>query len=38
MARQKPTTPAEFLQVKGVGQTKCQQYAETFLAAIRGHK
>ena len=34
MARQKPTTPAEFLLVKGVGQAKCRQYAETFLAAI----
>ena len=38
MARQKPKTPAEFLQVKGVGQTKCRQYAETFLAAIRAGK
>ena len=35
MARQKPATPAEFLLVKGVGQTKCRQYAETFLDAIR---
>ena len=35
MARLKPRTPQEFLQVKGVGQKKCQQYAETFLKAIR---
>ena len=34
MARRKPATPDEFLQVKGVGEKKCRQYAATFLAAI----
>ncbi len=37
MARLKPATPAEFLQVKGVGQKKCAQYADTFLTAIQQH-
>jgi len=37
MARMKPSTPQEFLQVKGVGQKKCRQYAESFLAVIRQH-
>ena len=30
----RPTTEAEFLDVKGVGETKCRQYGETFLIAI----
>ena len=37
MASRKPATAQEFLQVKGVGQKKCAQYAETFLSAIRRH-
>ena len=34
MARQRPATPAEFLEVHGVGQKKAADYGEVFLAAI----
>ncbi|MHC4714020.1 MAG: DNA helicase RecQ [Planctomycetota bacterium] len=34
MARLRPSTRAGFLQVKGVGERKCAQYAAAFLAAI----
>jgi ATP-dependent DNA helicase RecQ len=35
MARRKPSTPEDFLQVKGVGEVKCRQYASVMLEAIR---
>jgi ATP-dependent DNA helicase RecQ len=35
MARRKPATPEDFLEVTGVGETKRRQYGERFLAAIR---
>ncbi|QDT63002.1 DNA helicase RecQ [Calycomorphotria hydatis] len=35
MARKKPTTMEEFLEVKGVGQKKANDYGEMFLAVIR---
>lgn len=34
MARRGPSTREELLEVRGVGETKCQQYGQTFLAAI----
>lgn len=34
MARRRPTTPERFLEVRGVGQKKCQQYGEVMLTAI----
>ncbi|MEE3285338.1 MAG: HRDC domain-containing protein [Planctomycetota bacterium] len=34
MARQRPGTPAEFLEVHGVGQKTAADYGEVFLAAI----
>ena len=34
MARKKPGTPTEFLDVHGVGQKKASDYGELFLAAI----
>ena len=34
MARKKPGTPTEFLDVHGVGQKKAADYGELFLAAI----
>jgi ATP-dependent DNA helicase RecQ len=37
MARRRPSTPEEFLHVKGVGEVKCRQYAEVMLGAIRKH-
>lgn len=37
MARHQPRNLAEFLQIKGVGMTKCEQYGETFLEVIRRH-
>jgi ATP-dependent DNA helicase RecQ len=37
MARRMPSTAESFLRVHGVGQMKCQQYAETFLPVIAGH-
>jgi ATP-dependent DNA helicase RecQ len=35
IARRRPSTLDGFLKVKGVGQTKCRQYGEDFLAAIK---
>ena len=35
IARRRPSTSDGFLQVRGVGQTKCRQYGEIFLAAIK---
>ena len=35
MARKRPSTPAAFLQVTGVGEKKLEQYGETMLLAIR---
>jgi ATP-dependent DNA helicase RecQ len=35
MARRRPSTPDRFLQVKGVGQQKCQHYGRAFLETIR---
>jgi ATP-dependent DNA helicase RecQ len=37
MARRRPLTPAAFRQVKGVGEWKCEEFGERFLAAIRAH-
>ena len=34
MARRKPTTPGEFLKVRGVGEKKCEDYAHLFLPVI----
>jgi ATP-dependent DNA helicase RecQ len=34
MARRRPSTPERFLEVRGVGQKKCQQYGEVMLTAI----
>jgi ATP-dependent DNA helicase RecQ len=36
MAARKPATPAEFLEVHGVGRAKLERYGEAFLAAING--
>ncbi|MFW6189620.1 MAG: DNA helicase RecQ [Planctomycetota bacterium] len=38
MARDKPASREEFLEVKGVGQKKCRQYAEDFLALIEDYR
>ncbi len=38
MARLKPSSQAELLDVKGVGEKKCRQYGEAFLAAITEHR
>lgn len=37
MARQKPSTFEGFLKVNGVGDRKCRQYGEAFLAAIKDY-
>jgi ATP-dependent DNA helicase RecQ len=37
MARRRPATPEEFLEVNGVGEKKCREFGATFLAAIRRH-
>jgi ATP-dependent DNA helicase RecQ len=37
IARRKPSTLDGFLQAKGVGQTKCRQYGNVFLAVIKKH-
>jgi ATP-dependent DNA helicase RecQ len=37
MARRRPSTAESFLRVHGVGQKKCEQYAEAFLPPICGH-
>ncbi len=35
MARNRPTTDAEFLQIPGVGQTKLKRYGEVFMDVVR---
>ena len=37
MARRRPTLPHEFLEVKGVGEWKADEFGSQFLAAIRAH-
>jgi len=37
MARRKPTTQVGFLQIKGVGETKSKQFAQTVLPAIKDY-
>jgi ATP-dependent DNA helicase RecQ len=37
MARLRPTLPHEFLEVKGVGDWKAEEFGSQFLAAIREH-
>jgi ATP-dependent DNA helicase RecQ len=37
LARRRPTTPAEFLAVKGVGEWKAGEFGPRFLAAIRDY-
>ncbi|MBA3273545.1 MAG: DNA helicase RecQ [Chthoniobacterales bacterium] len=37
MARNYPTTPAEFRRIPGVGEQKLKDFAEPFLAAINEH-
>jgi len=37
MARRRPTLPHEFLEVKGVGEWKADEFGAEFLAAIRAH-
>ena len=37
MARRKPTTLEDFLEVKGVGDAKCEQYGKIILDAIKGY-
>jgi len=34
MARKRPTTPSAFLNVRGVGEQKCRDYADAFIARI----
>ena len=37
MARKKPSNPQDFLEVKGVGEKKLQQYGEAVLDAIKDY-
>ncbi|RKY05835.1 MAG: DNA helicase RecQ, partial [Planctomycetota bacterium] len=37
MARRRPSTPRAFLEVKGVGEKKLQQYGEVVLGAIKDY-
>ena len=37
MCKRLPTTPAEFLEVSGVGQVKLERYGEQFLNEIRSY-
>ena len=37
MARRRPSTLDGFLEVKGVGEKKCRQHGEVFLAAIKDY-
>ena len=37
MCKRLPTTPAEFLEVSGVGQVKLERYGEQFLSEIRSY-
>ena len=36
MALHRPTTPADLLQISGVGDTKLRRYGEIFLGVIKG--
>jgi hypothetical protein len=38
MARKRPTLPAEFLRVSGVGEKKLEQYGEAMMSLIRQYK
>ncbi len=38
MARLKPATTEDFLEVNGVGEKKCEQYAQVFLQAIAQYR
>jgi len=38
MARRKPATVENFLEVNGVGDKKCKQYGRVFLAAIKDYR
>jgi len=35
MARRRPSTPEEFLEVNGVGEKKCKEFGPAFLAVIK---
>ncbi|MCX6353800.1 MAG: DNA helicase RecQ [Candidatus Aureabacteria bacterium] len=37
MARRKPSTTEEFLEVNGVGEKKCKEFGPAFLAVIKEH-
>ena len=37
MARRRPTTPAAFLLVKGVGEWKAEEFGPRFIGAIRAY-
>lgn len=37
MARRRPSTPGEFMEVNGVGEKKCRKFGPAFLAAIARH-
>jgi ATP-dependent DNA helicase RecQ len=37
MARRRPRSPEDLLEVKGVGSFKCRQFGERFLEAIQSH-
>jgi ATP-dependent DNA helicase RecQ len=37
MARRRPSTLQGFLDVKGVGQTKCEQYGRLMIERIRAY-
>ncbi|MFZ1058338.1 MAG: HRDC domain-containing protein, partial [Candidatus Rokuibacteriota bacterium] len=37
MAWLQPTTAGTFLEVKGVGEWKCHEFGERFMAVIRAH-
>jgi len=37
MAWLRPTTAGTFLEVKGVGEWKCHEFGERFMAVIRAH-
>ena len=38
MARKKPVTLDDFLEVKGVGQKKCKQYGKTIIETIKDYR
>ena len=37
MARKRPSTEQRFLEVKGVGETKCRQYGRVMIETIRAY-